>query len=112
MRLTQPLPIRLPDNDAEAVRRNTDQRITEIAKRPAIAMEVLKGITLADGVDTPIAHGLGRAPDFIRESCQRGGTSTGRITEVRDAKKYDRSKTIVLRANGWGASIVVDVQVM
>ena len=88
-------------------------KINELAKQPSASMRVIADVELADGIETPVAHKLGRSPTFVRESCPRGALSTGRIDEVRDpAKQVDRSKFVVLKATGWGATIVIDVQVM
>lgn len=97
-------------NDAESdrVARSHARAIGELQKLPAVGMRVIAGVELADGVDTPIAHGLGRAPVFVRESSPRNPSTSGRVEEVRSAG-YDRGDVVVLRATGWGATITVDV---
>lgn len=54
-----------------------------------------------------IPHGLGRTPQFIFLSPVRGSTTPGIITEIsRD------SNAITLQANGYGATVSVDLAVI
>jgi len=101
----------LRDAEVEQVRRDHHDRIVELQALPATAMRVLPGIQLADGVPTPIAHGLGRRPRWVRESCPRGGSTVGSVIEVRDGS-YNPDRYVVLQADGWGATITVDVVVL
>lgn len=110
MRPRSPHTPELGDIAAERARRQHDAAITELQKRPAYGLHVLPAIQLADGIATPVAHKLGRAPAFVQTSCPRGPSSSGRIEEVRSTV-YDRSKVVVLKATGWGATITVDVMV-
>lgn len=110
-----PVAARLMDDVAEQVRRSHHDAIVQLQKLPMAGAAILSGtngtgISLVDGVATPIAHGLGRAPLFVRESCPRGASSAGRVDEIRDGTQ-DRSKVIVLKATGWGATILIDVLV-
>ncbi len=91
------------------MRRNLEACILEIQNSPAMAERICSGVELADGVETTIAHKLGRAPRFVRESCPRNAVSTGRVEEVRGT--HDRTQVVVLKASGWGATIIVDVEV-
>jgi hypothetical protein len=102
----------LSDMNADRVRVSHAEAIRELQIAPAAGARLIAGIDLADGVATPIAHGLGRAPVFVRESCVRGAATTGRVDDVSRTAGYDRSKFIVLTANGWGATVTVDVLVM
>ena len=104
------LTISLDDPDTERVRRNLVDAVGEIQKLPVIGSRIISDVTLADGVATPVAHGLGRVPQMVNSSPPRGGTSTGRIQEIRDGA-YDRSKYVTLKATGWTTTIVVDVEV-
>lgn len=99
----------LRDELAERVRRNHAEAIAELQ---AIAqLQVIAGVALPNGVTVPIAHGLGRPPRWLSASTPRGGATAGRIEEVRDSK-VERSKTIQLRASGFGGDIVVDVALL
>jgi hypothetical protein len=102
------LPVRLDDDKAERVRRNHGDAIAELQRMRAALATLKKDVVLADGVPTPIAHGLGR-PAFATHTPPRGAVSTGRIEEVRDGS-HNRDQYVVLKATGWGATITVDVQ--
>ena len=102
---------RLDDRKVDRVARDHARRIDDLGKLPASGMRVIAGVELADGVETPVAHGLGRRATYVRESCPQGAAATGRIEEVRTAS-YDADKFVVLKASGWGATITIDVQVM
>ncbi len=104
-------PLKLADETAERVRRAHAAQIAELQKTPAVGMVVLPGVSLADGVATPIAHKLGRKPTWVMPSVPRGTTAAGYIVEVRDGTQ-DLGKVIVLKASGFGATITVDVAVM
>lgn len=106
-----PTVYRLDDPKAEQVRAEHHRAITELQRAPLAGAVVLKGVTLESGVATPVPHGLGRVPVFVRESCPRGASSTGRVDEIRTSA-YDAKKYIVLQATGWGATITVDVLVL
>ena len=116
MRFTAPLSVALADPNAEAVRKNVDQRIREVQDLPSSSVRVIGGVSLANAVETPIPHGLGRAPSFVTVSVPSGGTTPGLISEFRDTfssgSPIDRSKIVVLRADGYGGAITVDVVVM
>lgn len=105
-----PLSVRLSDEDAERVRRSHEEKIRELQTSPAIGLRVIPDVRLPDSVATTIAHGLGRIPQWVRESCPRGATSSGRVEEVRDGSA-DRRHFVILKATGWGATITVDVAV-
>ncbi len=108
VRLRDLLSIVLKDDDAERVRRNHADAIRELQQQPLVGAVVSSGVALQDGIETPVAHRLGRIPQFVRESCPRGAATVG-LVEVIDNAQYDRSKWVVLRATGWGATITVDV---
>lgn len=101
----------LDDEKAERVRREHERAIMNLQQLPAVALKVLSNVQLADGKATPVAHGLGRVPTFATFSFPRGAASTGRIDEVRDGS-LDRSRYLILKATGWGATITIDVAVM
>lgn len=110
-RLQAPASVRLKDADAEKVNRDHTARITELQQLPCASLAVIANRELADGVETPITHNLGRAPLWVRESCVRGAVTTGRIEEVRPGK-YDRTKVVILKATGWGATVTIDLAVL
>ena len=111
MKVTPPITPRIADASIERVRRELTDKIVDQQKLPATSLKSIQNIALADGVATPIQHGLGRKPVWSCPSPPRGPTTTGRIEEVRDGTQ-DRAKVIVLKATGWGATITIDLAVM
>ena len=93
----------------ERIRRQFFEAITELQALRSSTARILSDKQLADGVATPIAHGLGRRV-FVTLSPPRGATATGRIVEVRDGS-YKADEFVVLKATGWGATITVDLEV-
>jgi len=108
-RRTQPLDVHL-EGDVERVRRNHDRRIRELAAAPSADAVVLQDVELVGGVRTAITHGLGRAPRMVKPSVPRGATAAGYLTEIRDGS-VDRRTQILLTANGYGATIILDLEV-
>ncbi len=100
--------VHLPDPTLERVRQDLVAAVDELQSMPLAAARVVSGVVLADGVATPVAHGLGRPATWVRESCPRNPISTGRVEEIRTGS-HDRSKFVVLKATGWGATITVDI---
>ena len=96
---------------AETTRRAIEDCVLELQLVPAASMRIVKDVTLADGVVTPVAHRLGRAPVWVRESCPRGASTTGRVEEIRNGT-HNRDQIVALKATGWGATITVDLAVM
>lgn len=109
--LKAPLNLRLADDATDRVRRNHEDRILELQKLPAASLKVIPAVSLADGVTTPVAHGLGRAPTWCQASIPRGAASAGYLVEIRDGS-VDRAKYVALQANGYGATVTVDVAVI
>jgi hypothetical protein len=107
--MIQLLPIKLDDEKSERLRRNTQEALAELQRTRAARAAIVRDVSLADGVATLVAHGLGVAA-FATHSPPRGAASSGRIEEVRDGTQ-DRTKYVVLKATGWGATITVDVEV-
>lgn len=95
--------------DLERIRRAMYDAITELQGLRSSSARILADKELADGVATPIPHGLRRRV-FVTHSPPRGATSTGRIEEVRDGD-FDPAQYVVLLATGWGATITVDLEV-
>ena len=104
------LALTLADRDTDRVRRNHAEAITELQSTPGAGARVLENVELADGVDTPVPHGLPRSPRWVQASAPRGPASAGRIEEIRGS--IDRSRAVTLRATGYGATITVDVLVI
>ena len=100
----------LDDAKTDQAMRGHREALQAITDHPVMATRYVPNVSLADGVVTQVAHGLGRVPVFVRESCPRGGVAVGAIEDVRTGG-YDRTKYVALRATGWGATIVVDLQV-
>lgn len=101
----------LRDPDVEQVRRDHHDRLVEIQALPAMAFRVLPGIRLENGVATPIPHGLGRRARWVGPSAPRGGSTVGSVREIRSGS-YNPDRYVVLQADGWGATITVDVAVL
>lgn len=102
---------RLPEPTAERVRQEHAAAILELQRLLAVGLRVVRNVELEDGIETPIAHGLGRAPTWCAPSAPRGPSTSGRIEEVRSGD-YDRAKVVVLKASGYGATVTVDLAVL
>ena len=100
---------RLDNPQLARVVENIQRRIDELQRQPAVKARIIE-VTLVNATATPIAHGLGRAPVMVIPSAPRGATSAGRIDEVR-SDSTDRTKTVVLKATGYGATITLDLMV-
>lgn len=103
------LAIRLVDEALERVRRNHHDAISELQRTKGVQARYVLDVELEDGIATPVFHGLGR-PAFATHAPPRGPSATGRIEEIRDGS-YDRSKYVVLKATGYGATVTVDLEV-
>lgn len=99
----------LEDDVADRVRVTHAQAIQQMQGGLFFDAKLIKDVTLANGVDTPISHGLGRAA-FVIVTPARGTDVSGTITETRSAT-WDRKKFVVLHADGFTADPVVDVVV-
>jgi hypothetical protein len=111
--LTAPTSVRLADPAAERSRLAHEQALSELrGAQPT----VIRNVKLANNVETPVPHGLGRAPQWVSPGAPIGAVSTGRIddmgTRTTSGAVVDRSRTVVLRATGYGATITVDVAVL
>lgn len=108
MKFTPPIGAKLRDDDAERVRRNHEERVTQIQKVPILGGVEILDQELPDGVDVYISHGLKRrARCFV--SPPRGGSASGSINDRTVAIEADRNRYIVLRADDWGATVKVDL---
>jgi hypothetical protein len=105
------LPARLDDPTTERAVRELRERVDALADLRAASLRVIAGVELEDGVETPIAHGLGRPPVMAWWSFPRDPATVGMVEEVRSDDE-DRSQVIVLKASGYGATITLDVAVL
>lgn len=103
-------PIKLDDLKAEQVRKEHHDAITAMQKSPIVSTVHVQDVSLANGIATPVPHTLGRIPKMVKIGAPRGAAAAGYITEVRDGS-VDRSKYVNLQANGFGATVVVDLEV-
>lgn len=104
--LSTPIDERTTPAELERIRRNLVDVARELQGQRVLRV-VKEDLVLADGVATPIAHGLGRRA-FVLLSPVRGATATGRIEEIRDGS-HDSTKFAVLKATGFGGPVTVDV---
>lgn len=103
---------RLDDRKTDAAVKDHAARLDTLANLPAASMKFIPDVELRDGIETPVAHGLGRRAAYVSESCVSGAASSGWIEWVRTpTKPADASKYVVLKASGYGATITVTVQV-
>lgn len=110
MKHTSPV-ARVLDGEVGKLARDHHEKIVALQRMPAAELGVLAGVQLADGVETPVAHGLGRAPKFVRESCVRGAISVGCVNHM-PSTSHDPKQYVVLRADGFGATITCDLVVL
>lgn len=96
--------------DAERNRREHAQAITDLQALPSSSARIIPAVVLVSGVTTTVAHGLGHVPTMIVVSVPRGAVLAGYVTELRVAS-VDRTKYVQLVANGYGATITVDIEV-
>jgi len=123
-RFTAPITTRLADPDSERVRRNHEQRLSEVASLSILGAETIRGVVLPASTPVMIAHGLGRAPSFVGVSCFRlasgvtlsGATSAPAFVDFGSTSQagqpIDRSKVIQIGQFLFPRDITVDVLVM
>lgn len=100
----------LADPLTEEVRRTHAQAIAALqGDANERATILLPNVVLPDATNVNIPHKLGRAPRFVTVSVPRGAAAAGYINEVRTG--IDRTKVIVLRADDFGATVTVDLEV-
>lgn len=110
MTLRAPAPAKVDDAATNRALDEHRRAIGSVMSVPLATAVILPNVTLADGVATPIAHGLGRAPLYVRESCVRGAAAMGFVEEVRSSA-FRRETHVVLRASNFAATVTVDVLV-
>lgn len=87
----------------------TQTAIKSLQNQPSASLTPIAAVTLANGQTTPVSHKLGRRPVFVMLGLlQTAGVSAGTIVEV--SARDD--KFIYLQANGFGATITIDLGVM
>jgi hypothetical protein len=106
--VVKPEPLELEDERSERVRRSHAAAIVELQGLPCATQRVVSNVQLANNVPKVVNHKLGRSPSFVSTSVPRGATSAGFIVEVRGGN-IDPTKSVVLTASGFGATITVDV---
>ena len=100
------------DAVADRARRELTEAVRELQRSPLAAGQVISNVSLADGIATTVPHHLGRLPTFVSCSVPRGPSTSGRIEEIRSTSgTNDRTKYVTLTANGYGATVTVDVVV-
>lgn len=104
--MVKPLGIQIDDEKAERVRRSHEQAILELQSFVFAGSRIVRSVELANGVATRVTHGLGRKPVIVCASVPRGAVAAGYLNEgTRD------DLALVITANGYGATITVDLVV-
>lgn len=116
-RRTPPVTVRIADEATERVRRNHEERLTQLEGQ--LAPLVISGVKLANTINVVVPHRLGRRPRYVGVSCVRGALSTGIVRDVTDRsvpgifnQPVDETQVVVLRADGFGATVTVDLLVL
>jgi hypothetical protein len=107
-RLVKP-PAKIPVKDTETERALDEVRraVNDLMNDPYIKGRDLD-VTLPDGIEVLVKHGLGRKFTGYSLSAPIGAVTTGRIVEgLPDADRL----TIYLTANGYGADVIVRMRV-
>lgn len=106
--------VKLSDPDAERARRSLDDRVQVIQKAAVLNGKLFENVRLPNSQDVPIRHGLGRKGIVLMGPPRASGSATtGRIREVGNQLKaqFDPKEYTVLKANGWGETIYLDIWV-
>lgn len=110
MALRTPQRLLTKDDDTNAalddIRRCFEQLLQN---QPWLAAAGFTGIALEDGVTKKLKHGLGRRYREVYLTPPKGPASTGRIEEL---TADDPTKEVWLQANGYGATVTVNVRVI
>ncbi len=104
----QPQAGRLADDQTEIARSSIEDRVRRLENAPLAGAKILRAISLEDGIQTAIPHGMGRK---VRPYLSPPATpsATGRIEDQTGlSSDYPPSQYIILEANGFGATILVD----
>lgn len=112
---TPPITARLADETAERIRRNHEQRLLEAEARPRPV--IIADQVLAPGANVAVAHKLGRRPQWVGVSCVRGALNVGIVRDVTAGppglfnSPVDPTQVVMLRADGYNATVTVNVLV-
>jgi hypothetical protein len=82
------------------------RQVQALADEPDASKATFRGIDLADGVDRRIPHGLEQKPVGWRVVDLYGAVTPGVIQRISWS-----STELVLRASGYGATVVVNLEV-
>lgn len=105
-RFQAPATVRL-EGDAERVRRSHAGCILELQTVPIVGGKLVRDVRFEDGVAVPIAHSLGRRATY-HLSPARSAVTAGAFLDSSSAV-YDPEKFVVVRAEGFGATVTADV---
>lgn len=108
--LTTRIDERTTPQQMEEIRRNIYDAIRELQLSPGARATIIKDVTLEDGKETTVPHGLGRRVT-VWPTAIRGASTVGMIQEIRDLTGVRREDYVVLKASGYGATITVDLEV-
>lgn len=107
--MTARLAKRYPVKDVEADRAVTElvQAHNDLARDPIVARRVIV-VTLPNATTVKTQHKLGRKYESYTLTAPRGASTTGRIVDI---EPTDGSDDIWLQANGYGATVTVQMTV-
>lgn len=107
------LDARIADEKTDRFVRSIAEAVRELQRLKAATLDVIPNQQLPDNVVVLVPHKLGRAPVIVLISPPRGAAAAGIVNEVVDipAGNPDRSRYVGLKANGFGATVTVDVEV-
>ncbi len=109
-KLRKVLDKQLADTTNDQVSRSHADAIRELQGLAVAQLRVISNVALVNGVATPIAHRLGRAPTMVIVSPARGAATAGAVIEPAGVA-VDRTRFVILTATGFGATVNVDVTV-
>jgi len=108
--------IHLGSDEAELIRQNHAQAISELQQMPSASLKVVGPITLADNVFVLVPHGLGRVPSLVIGGLPNGAGAAG-ITAIfhsgqLGAPTFDETKSFCVKANLYSTTITQSFGVM
>lgn len=99
----------IEDQTISRVAQSLTRAVEELQQHRGVASVQKFDVELPAGEEVSVAHGLGfRA--FVQISPVRGASTSGRVEEVLDETRYDHSRVVVLKAEGFGATVLVNVR--
>ena len=118
-RLTPTQDLSVDDPTVDRILDSHARGLSEIQLLPAFGLRVVQNVELVEAKNTFVAHPLGRLPVFVGVSAIRGALTAGMVRDITDGKlpsifasPVDRNRFVVLRADGYGATIHVDIMVI